>query len=585
MEKVVFNLHESFPKPKRVIKEPPYSVKEAGYAGFVLTIDICFKNRDEPKKFSCEYDLDLQPFKTQVNELVITTPVSDEFKKKCLKGGCVLLNAGDYKSREPYKNPPIPSTTDIKKTVKRPEETKATKTFTDLFGAPLKKPDPQTVQNASPNPSKMLQVMATKAAEKSTTLSTLSTKEKVEKSKHKHSQDGKEVRKSDDSRSDLPEKSKKERTKDRDRSEKKEKSSKRQASPSQSFPPSTTAGSRNSTNLNSLPQLKTELGKSKQQTSGPTNDLTFSKKSSKKDKKSDKEREKCEKKESRTKESSSKEKFEPVLKGNDNAQRDRPLPTKDEREKTKTKSNTTVEHKHLQVEDVIRKHNEKEIATKNKHRKRDKTKDKDLVKEMKKEKQHKSSTVIPSPVKTKDSAVPKYDQTAPKNHLSDKDSSDSDADSPPSDSSISDSIVQKPVEKGQKKPRERTKATDKEEKSRKRKVNKKDEREGFDSMPPSKQQRKDLSKSPSLQDRPSSSNSYNTILDVTNKLPCDYMTELKDLKQKITTLKSNDDLQTVVRMIAATGCYEITKSSFDFDLVQLDRTTVQKLQAFLTVRD
>lgn len=27
VEKVVFNLHESFPKPKRVIKEPPYVVK------------------------------------------------------------------------------------------------------------------------------------------------------------------------------------------------------------------------------------------------------------------------------------------------------------------------------------------------------------------------------------------------------------------------------------------------------------------------------------------------------------------------------------------------------------------------------
>lgn len=27
VEKVVFNLHDSFPKPKRVIKEPPYVVK------------------------------------------------------------------------------------------------------------------------------------------------------------------------------------------------------------------------------------------------------------------------------------------------------------------------------------------------------------------------------------------------------------------------------------------------------------------------------------------------------------------------------------------------------------------------------
>lgn len=60
VEKVVFNLHESFPKPKRVIKEPPYTVKEAGYAGFLLTIEIYLRNRDEPKKaVTFEYDLDL----------------------------------------------------------------------------------------------------------------------------------------------------------------------------------------------------------------------------------------------------------------------------------------------------------------------------------------------------------------------------------------------------------------------------------------------------------------------------------------------------------------------------------------------
>lgn len=587
VEKVVFNLHESFPKPKRVIKEPPYSVKEAGYAGFVLTIDICLKNRDEPKKVTFEYDLDLQPFKTQTNEFVITTPISDEFKRKCLKGGCVLLNPGDYKGREPYKNPQMPPAIDPKKIVKRPDEPKATKTFTDLFGAPLKKPDPRAVQNTSPNPTK-LQVMAAKASDKTTTLSSSGTKEKVEKSKHK---DG---RKSSDSRSDpSSEKSKKERTKDRDRSEKKEKSSKRQVSPAPSFPPSNLP--RNSTNLNSIPQMKTELGKSKQQPAVSGNDAIFSKKSSKKDKKSDKERERGEKKESRAKESSSsKEKFESVPKAASSAQRDRgPLPTKDEREKSKTKSNTSAEPKHP-LEGVVKKHNDKEAVSKSKHKKRDKAKDRDLAKEMKKEKQHKGSPVMPSPIKAKDSAVLKF-ETATKSHLSDKDSSDSDADSPPSikqesESSLSDSILQKPpqlVEKAPKKPRERIKATDKDEKSRKRKASKKDDRESFDSIPPpSKQQRKDLSKSPSLQDRPSSSDSHNNNnLDVTNKPPIDYMTELKDLKHKITTLKNNDTLQTVVRMIAQTGNYEITKSSFDFDLVQLDKGTVQRLQEFLTARD
>uniref|UniRef100_A0A4W4G9E7 YEATS domain-containing protein n=1 Tax=Electrophorus electricus TaxID=8005 RepID=A0A4W4G9E7_ELEEL len=36
VDKVVFRLHESFPKPKRVCKEPPYKVEESGYAGFLI---------------------------------------------------------------------------------------------------------------------------------------------------------------------------------------------------------------------------------------------------------------------------------------------------------------------------------------------------------------------------------------------------------------------------------------------------------------------------------------------------------------------------------------------------------------------
>ncbi|XP_065434267.1 protein ENL isoform X6 [Chrysemys picta bellii] len=45
VEKVVFRLHESFPKPKRVCKEPPYKVEESGYAGFIMPIEVYFKNK------------------------------------------------------------------------------------------------------------------------------------------------------------------------------------------------------------------------------------------------------------------------------------------------------------------------------------------------------------------------------------------------------------------------------------------------------------------------------------------------------------------------------------------------------------
>lgn len=45
VERVVFHLHDSFPKPKRVCKEPPYRVEESGYAGFLMPIEVYFKNK------------------------------------------------------------------------------------------------------------------------------------------------------------------------------------------------------------------------------------------------------------------------------------------------------------------------------------------------------------------------------------------------------------------------------------------------------------------------------------------------------------------------------------------------------------
>uniref|UniRef100_A0A8C5NFN1 YEATS domain-containing protein n=1 Tax=Gouania willdenowi TaxID=441366 RepID=A0A8C5NFN1_GOUWI len=51
VERVVFRLHESFPKPKRVCKEPPYKVEESGYAGFLMPIEVYFKNKVRLKNF------------------------------------------------------------------------------------------------------------------------------------------------------------------------------------------------------------------------------------------------------------------------------------------------------------------------------------------------------------------------------------------------------------------------------------------------------------------------------------------------------------------------------------------------------
>ncbi|CAG2164715.1 unnamed protein product [Oppiella nova] len=90
VEKVVFHLHESFPKPKRVLKEPPYQVQESGYASFELPIEVYFKNKEEPKKISFDYDLYLRlddaVSHSRREKLTFQNP-SNDFKKKLLKAG------------------------------------------------------------------------------------------------------------------------------------------------------------------------------------------------------------------------------------------------------------------------------------------------------------------------------------------------------------------------------------------------------------------------------------------------------------------------------------------------------------------
>ena len=43
-----------------VIKTPPYEIRESGYAGFNVPIDVYFKSKDEPKKINFVYDLFLR---------------------------------------------------------------------------------------------------------------------------------------------------------------------------------------------------------------------------------------------------------------------------------------------------------------------------------------------------------------------------------------------------------------------------------------------------------------------------------------------------------------------------------------------
>ncbi|XP_001965931.3 protein AF-9 [Drosophila ananassae] len=93
VEKVVFLLHESFPKPKRVIKEPPYALQESGYAGFLLPVEIHFRNRDDPKRITYQYDLVLQSTGPPQHHVEVKTHIfeapSEEFRTKLMRGGGV----------------------------------------------------------------------------------------------------------------------------------------------------------------------------------------------------------------------------------------------------------------------------------------------------------------------------------------------------------------------------------------------------------------------------------------------------------------------------------------------------------------
>jgi len=68
-------------------------VKESGYAGFPLPIDIYVKNKDEPRKIRFNYELILQergspPMSKVIRETYVFSP-SEDFRRKLIKGGGV----------------------------------------------------------------------------------------------------------------------------------------------------------------------------------------------------------------------------------------------------------------------------------------------------------------------------------------------------------------------------------------------------------------------------------------------------------------------------------------------------------------
>ncbi|NXK87733.1 AF9 protein, partial [Formicarius rufipectus] len=99
-----------------VCKDPPYKVEESGYAGFILPIEVYFKNKEEPKKVRFDYDLFLHleghpPVNhLRCEKLTFNNP-TEEFRRKLLKaGGIMVMSDGpSFSSGQSLHLPSLPS--------------------------------------------------------------------------------------------------------------------------------------------------------------------------------------------------------------------------------------------------------------------------------------------------------------------------------------------------------------------------------------------------------------------------------------------------------------------------------------------
>ncbi|XP_064475075.1 protein AF-9-like isoform X2 [Ornithodoros turicata] len=155
VDKVVFLLHDSFPKPKRVLKEPPYQVSESGYAGFNMPIEVYFRTREDPKKVKFVYDLYLSLDGTPISnirceKLTFHNP-PDDFCHKLLKAG------GTESNRSGSSTSPAPPSTNASNSPKvkerqRSEGHKKPRLSTDMGKSPSVEPTPSPLPPPVPSP-------------------------------------------------------------------------------------------------------------------------------------------------------------------------------------------------------------------------------------------------------------------------------------------------------------------------------------------------------------------------------------------------------------------------------------------------
>lgn len=102
VQKVVFQLHESFDNPLRHISTAPFEITETGYAGFEIPMEIFFKNKE--KRNSIDHIHDLCLLQKQTNDATSIKKVkfinpTKEFERLLQKSGAQLLKCPTKKER------------------------------------------------------------------------------------------------------------------------------------------------------------------------------------------------------------------------------------------------------------------------------------------------------------------------------------------------------------------------------------------------------------------------------------------------------------------------------------------------------
>ncbi|XP_050668223.1 protein AF-9 [Leptidea sinapis] len=690
VDKVVFHLHETFPKPRRVVKEPPFTIKESGYAGFFLPIEIYLKNKDEPKKIKFSYDLTLQQCGCLKDRYIFQNP-NDEFRRKLLKGGGIpVINNAFYTNPDQESRSRDSFTDEKQQLVSKPkhssENTKKmkakeykeeiplrTSSFETLFGAPIQKPS-----KVSPDPKKIEKSLPPVKSEKKDKERTSSEK----KSKHEHKEAKQDKVKNKEER----EKQKMEKVKNhnKDQEKNKDKPSKRlNERPPSTEPPKKRCSSPSrkipspisrSTSASSIKEEykapkygmeNFEQKKTKEERPPDMKPEKEAKEKKKKEKKShDRDKERKEKKEHKkeshkTKEAPPeppKEKSREVLREKETKEspvKDKPLkpekalnkfsienlkktppPDRDERMdtyKTKEKGDSEKKHKHKK-KDKKRDESKEKHKESNKEKKHKHEKTRELVQETKPEAIEHRETPIAKPELASPISIDTASQCSSKSGLTkpilieteDITSSHSESEASIINDDEEDDDVKMKIEHPspetvvkrepspepepeqepepnkpelipesvqaapptQPKPKKhKDKSSKKEEKRRKRKAAEEENAnrkvaKPADSGPSSQDIERGESSTSLTMETKVQDNGVSSSLGEDAEpgdLSPDYMVQLRGLQQRIMMIKSNEDLERVVNLIAETGKYEVTTQTFDFDLCLLDRSTVQQL--------